>query len=66
MQIVLCQNHAVDEKELAEEVETMVEEVLHVQLHVEVCTPDTDERAQEPVLDLSGMIDIDIDIEGTE
>ena len=66
VQIVLCQNHAADEKELAEEVETMVEEVLHVQLHVEVCTPDTDERAQEPVLDLSGMIDIDIDIEGTE
>lgn len=63
VQIVLCQNHAIDEKELAAEVEAMVEEVLKVRLNVQVCTPDSDERAQEPLLDLSGMIDMDIEIE---
>lgn len=66
VQIILCRNHAVDEKELAQEVEEMIEKVLKVKLRVEVCTPDMDERAAEPVLDLSGMVDMDIEIEEIE
>ncbi|MBR5510277.1 MAG: DNA polymerase III subunit gamma/tau [Lachnospiraceae bacterium] len=63
VQIILCRDHAVDEKELAEEVEQVVERVMNVRMKVQVCTPHTDTRPTEPVIDLSKAINIDIDIE---
>lgn len=63
VQIILCKEHAVDEKELAEEVEQVVERELNVRMKVQICTPKTDTRALEPVIDLSKAINMDIDIE---
>ena len=59
----MCKDHAVDEKELAEEVEKAVERELKVRMKVQISTPGTDARSQEPVIDLSKVIDMDIDIE---
>ena len=63
VQIILCKNHAVDEKELAEEVEQTVLRELNVKMKIQVCTPDSDPRFEDPVIDLSGLIDMEIDIE---
>lgn len=63
VQIVLCKNHAVEEKDLEQEVETMIERELNVHMHVQVCTPNSDTRPQEPVIDLSQAIAMDIEIE---
>ena len=63
VQIILCKDHAVDEKELAEEVEKAIERELKVRMKVQISTPGTDARSQEPVIDLSKVIDMDIDIE---
>ena len=63
VQIILCKDHAVDEKELAEEVEQVIERELGVRMKVQVCTPKTDTRPAEPIIDLSKAINIDIDIE---
>lgn len=63
VQIILSQNHAVDEKELAEELERVIEQELNVRMKVEICMPDSDTRPEEPVLDLSKAIHMDIDIE---
>lgn len=63
VQIILCKEHAVDEKELAEEVEQVIERELNVRMKVQICTPKTDTRALEPVIDLSKAINMDIDIE---
>lgn len=63
VQIILCKDHAVDEKELAEEVEQVIERELQVRMKVQVCTPNTDTRPMEPVIDLSKAINMDIDIE---
>ena len=63
VQIILCKDHAVDEKELAEEVEQVIERELNVRMKVQVCTPKTDTRPTEPVIDLSKAINMDIDIE---
>ncbi len=63
VQIILCKDHAVDEKELAEEVEQVIEKVMDVRMKVQVCTPNTDTRPTEPVIDLSKAINMDIDIE---
>ncbi|MFG6333437.1 MAG: DNA polymerase III subunit gamma/tau [Lachnospiraceae bacterium] len=63
VQIVLCRNHAVDEKELAERVEELIERELKVKMKVQISTPDSDPRAEEPAVDLSGLIDMEIVIE---
>lgn len=63
VQIILCKDHAVDEKELAEEVEQVIERELKVRMRVQISTPKTDTRAQEPVIDLSKSINMDIDID---
>ena len=63
VQIILCKNHAVDEKELAEEVEQTVLRELNVKMKIQVCTPDSDPRFEDPVIDLSGLVDMEIDIE---
>ncbi|MDE6960664.1 MAG: DNA polymerase III subunit gamma/tau [Lachnospiraceae bacterium] len=63
MQIILCKNHAVDEKDLSAEVEQVIEREMGVKMHIQVCTPGSDPRAEEPVIDLSGMIDMEIDID---
>lgn len=63
VQIVLCKNHAVDEKDLEQEVEKLIERELNVHIHVQLCTPQADTRSQEPVIDLSQAIAMDIDIE---
>lgn len=63
VQIILCKNHAVDERELAEEVERIVLEELNVKMKIQVCTPDSDPRAEDPVIDLSEMVNMEIDIE---
>lgn len=63
IQIILCKNHAVDEKELAEEVEQVILRELGAGIHVQVSMPDNDLRAGEPVIDLSGFIDMPIDID---
>ncbi|MBS6397736.1 MAG: DNA polymerase III subunit gamma/tau [Clostridiales bacterium] len=63
VQIILCRDHAVDEKELAEEVEQVIERELNVRMKVQVCTPMTDTRPQEPVIDLAKSINMDIDID---
>lgn len=63
VQIILCKEYAVDEKELAEEIEHVIEKELNVRMRVQVCTPKTDTRPQDPVIDLSKAINMDIDIE---
>ncbi len=63
VQIILSRNHAVDEKELAEELEQVIEQELNVKMKVEINTPEQDERAWEPVIDLSGMINMEIEID---
>ena len=63
VQIILCKNHAVDEKDLAEEVEQAVLKELNVKMKIQVCTPDSDPRFEDPVIDLSGMVNMEIDIE---
>lgn len=63
VQIILERNHAVDEQELAEEVERLAEREMEVRMRVQVSTPQTDARAGEPVIDLSQMIDMEIEID---
>lgn len=63
VQIILCKDHAVDEKELAEEVEQVIERELNVRMRVQISTPKTDTRPSEPVIDLSKSINMDIDID---
>lgn len=63
VQILLNKDHAVDEKELAEEVEQVIERELNVRMRVQISTPKTDTRPQEPVIDLSKSINMDIDID---
>ncbi len=65
MQIILCKNYAVDEKELAGELEQIARRELNVELGIQVSTPESDARAEEPVIDLSGFINMEIDIEET-
>lgn len=64
VQILLARDLPVDERELAETLEQMIDRELHVRMKVQISTPRTDTRPQEPKLDLSGAIDMDIDIEG--
>ena len=52
-----------DEKELAERVEELIERELKVKMKVQISTPDSDPRAEEPAVDLSGLIDMEIVIE---
>lgn len=66
VQIVLALNHAVDEKELAAEVEDMTEKILNVRFPIQITIPKMDERAEEPMMDLSGVIHMDIEIEETD
>lgn len=63
VQIILCKNHAVDEKELAEEMEQIIQKELNVEMNIQVSVPENDPRAEEPVIDLSGLIDMEIDID---
>ncbi len=63
VQVVLCKDYAADEKAMAEELEGLAEKELRVKLRIQVCTPQTDERPQDPAIDLRGFIDMDIDIE---
>ena len=63
MQIVLALNHAVDEKELAAEIEDITEKILNVRFPIQITIPKMDERAAEPMMDLSGVIHMDIEIE---
>ena len=63
IQIILCKNHAVDEKELAEEVEQVVQKELNVQMKIQICTPGSDPSPEDPVIDLSEMVHMEIDIE---
>ena len=65
VQIILCKNYAVDEKELAGELEQIARRELNVELGIQVSTPESDARAEEPVIDLSGFINMEIDIEET-
>ena len=63
VQIILARELPVDEQELADGVEKMIERELKVRMKVQIHTPHTDPRPQDPVTDLSGFIDMDIDIE---
>ena len=63
VQIILARELPVDEQELADSVEKMIERELKVRMKVQIHTPHTDPRPQDPVTDLSGFIDMDIDIE---
>jgi DNA polymerase-3 subunit gamma/tau len=63
VQIILRENLPVDEVQLSENVEEMIKEELHVSMKVQISTPQTDARPQEPVIDLSQAIAINIDIE---
>ena len=63
VQIVLCKNHPVDETELAAEIEQMVLREMNLRLKIQISIPGEDERAGEPVIDLSGFIDMKIDID---
>lgn len=63
VQIILCKNHAVDEKELADEMEQLVLKEINVKMKIQVCTPDSDPRSSDPVIDLSGLVNMEIDIE---
>jgi DNA polymerase-3 subunit gamma/tau len=66
VQIILSRDFPVDEQLLAENVEAAIERELQVRMKVQISTPQTDARAQEPVIDLSQAIAIDIDIEEEE
>ncbi len=63
VQIILCKNHAVDEKDLAGEMERMIQKVLNVKMKILISTPDDDPHSEDPVIDLSGLVDMKIDIE---
>lgn len=63
VQIVLARELPVDEQALAADVEQMIEKELHVRMKVQVSTPGTDSRPQEPMVDLSQAIHMDIEIE---
>jgi len=63
VQIILCRDYGVDEKELGEQVEQTVERMMQVRLRVQVSLPATDTRPGEPVIDLSKSINMDIDID---
>jgi hypothetical protein len=63
VQIILRENLPVDEVQLSADVEAMIEKELHVSMKVQISTPQTDARPQEPVIDLSQAIAINIDIE---
>lgn len=63
VQIILCRDYGVDEKELAEQVEQAVERMMQVRLKVQVNLPATDTRPGEPVIDLSKSINMDIEID---
>lgn len=64
VQIILNKDLPVDEQALSREVEQMIENMLDVHMKVQISMPGTDARAEEPALDLSGMIvGVPIDIE---
>ncbi|MDO4261287.1 MAG: DNA polymerase III subunit gamma/tau [Eubacteriales bacterium] len=65
VQIILARDLPVDEAALAEDVAALIERELGVRMKVQVNTPQTDPRPQEPVAALSGldMIDMEIEIE---
>ena len=53
----------VDEQALAADLEMLVERELGVRMKFQVHTPHNDPRPQEPVADLSGLIDMEIEID---
>lgn len=64
VQIILGKDLPVDEQALSREVEQMIENMLDVHMKVQISMPGTDTRAEEPALDLSGMVvGVPIDIE---
>jgi len=63
VQIILKENYAVDENELAMELERLATEELHSQIKVNVSMPKTDKRSGEASIDLSKSIDMEIEID---
>ena len=63
IQVILGRELPVDEQALSEDLQRMIEKELHVQMKVQVHTPHTDPRPQEPVADLSGFIDMEIEVD---
>ena len=52
-----------DTEALAADLEVLVERELGVRMKFQVHTPHNDPRPQEPVADLSGLIDMEIEID---
>ena len=63
VQIILGRELPVDEQALAADLEMLVERELGVRMKFQVHTPHNDPRPQEPVADLSGLIDMEIEID---
>ena len=63
IQVILGRELPVDEQALAADLEMLVERELGVRMKFQVHTPHNDPRPQEPVADLSGLIDMEIEID---
>ncbi len=64
VQIILAREDLpVDAVQLAQDVERMIEREMKVRMSVQISTPRTDTRPQEAVLDLSEVINMEIEIE---
>ena len=63
VQIILSRDWPVDEQELSQAVEEMTEKMLNVHMKVQISIPGTDTRAEEPALDLSGLVGMPIELE---
>ena len=63
VQVILGRELPVDEQALGADLEALVERELNVHMKFQVHTPHNDPRPQEPVADLSGLIDMEIEID---
>ncbi|MCC8163757.1 MAG: DNA polymerase III subunit gamma/tau [Lachnospiraceae bacterium] len=62
-EIILGRELPVDEQALAQDLGRLVEKEMQVRMNIKVHTPHTDPRPEEAVLDLSGLIDMEIEVD---
>ncbi|MCD8249004.1 MAG: DNA polymerase III subunit gamma/tau [Lachnospiraceae bacterium] len=62
-EIILSRELPVDEQALAQDLERLVEKEMQVRMSIKVHTPHSDPRPEEAVLDLSGLIDMEIEVD---
>lgn len=62
-EIILGRELPVDEQALARDLEQLVEKEMQVRMNIKVHTPRSDPRPEEAVLDLSGLINMEIEVD---